>query len=186
MADSCFVSPFPFALLLESAPFASVLRPSCTAHCSSSRCPTPPATGSSGSVGCSGSHRFIVRIRLFVPSRFTERGEFCLCHALLHSSHGLVYMPSGILVGFLVTVACHVAFPATGIAVSFGLSKACLCFCRRVFLLMLLLVISFLMGLPVFKVLGVQLVVRHNVCRGNQIFGVLIIAQRELGSKSSE
>jgi len=51
---------------------------------------------------------------------------------------------------------------------------------------MLLLVMSFLAGLPVFKVLGVQLVVGHNVCRGNEIFGVLIIFQRELGSKSSE
>ena len=95
-------------------------------------------------------------------------------------------MPIGILVRFILAIAGHMAFLATGIAVSFSLSKARLCFCRRVFLLMLLLVLSFLTGLPVFKVLGVRLVVRHNVCRGNKIFGVLVISQRELGSESSE
>jgi len=111
---------------------------------------------------------------------------FCLCHALLHSSDGLVHMPMGILRGFPCAFTCHVAFLATGMSVSFSLSKALLCFCRRVFLLMLLLIIIFLTGLPVFKVLGVQLVVRHNVCRGDQIFGVLIISQRELCSESSD
>jgi len=95
-------------------------------------------------------------------------------------------MPIGTFVGFAFALACCVAFLATGTAVSFSLSKARLCFGKRVFFLMLLLVMSFLAGLPVFKALGVQLVVRHNVCRGNQIFGALIIPQRELGSESSE
>jgi len=95
-------------------------------------------------------------------------------------------MPIGMFVGFVLTLAGHVAFLATGTAVSFSLSKARLCFGRRVILLMLLLIVSFLVGLPVFKALGVQLVVRHNVCRGNQIFGALIISQRELGSEASE
>jgi len=95
-------------------------------------------------------------------------------------------MPIGIFAGFLRAVARHVAFLATGIAVSFSLSKARLCFSSRVFLLLLLLIISLLTGLPVFKILGVQLVVRHTVCRGDKIFGVLVIPQRELGPGCSE